>query len=435
MSNKESSINEKNKNKYTIPQLEIFDEYKYVDWSDIKYIPWGQTTNKVPDFHRENIINLARQSTAEDFQYTYMKGNPKFLKSISINFSKLFFKEINPDKEILITSGAAKAVQIIINTYINFSKYNCGGDEIIVMEPYYPGFFTQNRLFNTCKNFVTIPFIFNKEKRKLETDFKALESSLSEKSKLLILINPNNPGTMVYSRSEYEKITNIIEKYPNLIIIEVAVYFPFIQKGNELIYFSSLGNNFERTLTVFSGGKIFNTTGIRIGWIIGNSKLIDQLSVTSSFEACPTSVFEQLVLSKNLTSSFEPFENNKNYWEYLSKDIQYKFNLLCESLKGFNIKLIKPMGTYYCLGDVSDYRNKIPDKYFYRLDEKKEFSPELDKAFCRMILTQKIAFMPLSHNQNCKNKIDYLVRININTKDSEIKFLRHAFQNLKFNFI
>ena len=62
---------------------------------------------------------------------------------------------------------------------------------------------------------------------------------------------------------------------------------------------------------------------------------------------------------------------------------------------------------------------------------KEERFPENDKAFCRLLISRGIGFMPLSASQNCENKIDYFVRISINRDEKDFKFLEDSFKELQ----
>lgn len=414
------------------PHLTLFEDFHHIKWTDDHYMAWGSTTLTVPKFHRDNIIELAQNLPTSQFQYSGLTGCPELRKSICEYFSKLFIKQINED-EILITSGAVKAAQIIINSILRDEK-----DELLIFEPYYPYYFTQNPLFKNIKNFVPIPFKFNQETNKPEINYDDLERLINDNSKLLILINPNNPSTHSYSREDYEKITKIIEKFPNLKVLEDAAYFPYLCDGIKPTYFSEINKNYDRTFTIFSGGKIFDVTGLRCGWAIGPKILMNELHIHNLYEMGFPPTFEQLVIAKNLISSFNPYEGSKNFWEYVAKDSDYRFELISKALKNYpKIKLVKPMGTYYCIADISEYRNIIPKEFYFKINSenvKKETTPELDKAFCRMLISEKIGFMPMSATQNSINKLDYIVRISINRTERDFEIISKGLENIKNKF-
>jgi aspartate/methionine/tyrosine aminotransferase len=183
------------------PKISMWEELLYYDFTYYKYHPWGLTTLKISDFHLNNIKKIANDASVSDFQYAPPRGQQQLILSISTNFSKLYFKNIIQD-EILITAGAMKAIQTVIRYYIKSDT-----DEIIVFEPYYPGYFRENILNNNIKKFVTVPFIYDDVMKKFIIDYELFKNKINYNTKLLILINPHNPSTYVFTKYDYEQIS------------------------------------------------------------------------------------------------------------------------------------------------------------------------------------------------------------------------------------
>jgi aspartate/methionine/tyrosine aminotransferase len=197
-----------------------------------------------------------------------------------------------------------------------------------------------------------------------------------------------------------------------------------------MIYFTSIKNNFERTITCISAGKVFNVTGLRVGWAIAPSNIIKHLLNTYFLSLEFTSAFEQLVIAKDLEDSFKEYNGYDNYWIFLEYDTINRYKIFKDMIEKLNIKVIKPLGTYYCNIDISFFRNKIPQKYYYRIDQPNIYSPELNKAFCRMLIDkEKIGLIPLSEIQQENLKIDYLVRVTINRNELDFEIIYNSLKN------
>ena len=69
-------------------------------------------------------------------------------------------------------------------------------------------------------------------------------------------------------------ISSILDECPHVLVIFDAVYDFLTFDGNKHHNFATIGNNWDRTITVFSGGKLFNATAWKLGWAIGPDKLI-----------------------------------------------------------------------------------------------------------------------------------------------------------------
>ncbi len=96
---------------------------------------------------------------------------------------------------------------------------------------------------------------------------------------MLILNNAHNPTGKIFSKAELEQITTILEDFPNVIVLSDDVYEFLTFDSNEFVSFASIGSNYNRTVTVYSGGKLFNATGWKVGWAIGPEALIKPVQV------------------------------------------------------------------------------------------------------------------------------------------------------------
>ncbi len=99
-------------------------------------------------------------------------------------------------------------------------------------------------------------------------DFESLKKSLTQKTRIFIIINPCNPACNVWSKQQYETLSKIIQDYPNLIVFEDSAYFLYHNDQNPYVPFGSLSQqNFDRSITFYSAGKMLNITGTRLGII------------------------------------------------------------------------------------------------------------------------------------------------------------------------
>lgn len=129
-------------------------------------------------------------------------------------------------------------------------------------------------------------------------DVDELETIFSNKTKMFILNNPNNPLGKVFTMNELKKIAELCIKY-NVLCLEDEVYEWIAYDGNEMIRMCTLDGMWERTITVGSAGKTFSTTGWKIGWSFGSADLITNLQVVhqNSVYTCATPTQEALAIA------------------------------------------------------------------------------------------------------------------------------------------
>lgn len=101
-----------------------------------------------------------------------------------------------------------------------------------------------------------------------------LRAALSDKTRLLILNTPHNPTGKCFNREELETITEILQEYPKCRVLSDEVYDFLTFDGEEHVPFASIGDNWTKTISIYSGGKLMNATGWKIGWAIAHPKLL-----------------------------------------------------------------------------------------------------------------------------------------------------------------
>ena len=78
-----------------------------------------------------------------------------------------------------------------------------------------------------------------------------------------------------------EQMSNILDEFPNIKVLSDDVY-DFLNFDNKpFTPFATVGNNWSRTVTVYSGGKLFNATGWKVGWGIGPKHLMKAAGIVS----------------------------------------------------------------------------------------------------------------------------------------------------------
>lgn len=125
-----------------------------------------------------------------------------------------------------------------------------------------------------------VPLEFKDNKWSFNPD--NLKTVLSDKTKVLILNNAHNPTGKLFTDEELHVISDFVKPYSNLVVLSDDVYEYLVFDGKQTILFASIDDNWNRTISVFSGGKLFSATGWKIGWGVGPADLINAASVVST---------------------------------------------------------------------------------------------------------------------------------------------------------
>jgi aspartate/methionine/tyrosine aminotransferase len=89
-----------------------------------------------------------------------------------------------------------------------------------------------------------------------------------------VLNTPHNPTGKCFTKTELEEISTILKEFPDCKVLSDEVYDFLTFDGVEHIPFASIGDNWLKTITVYSGGKLLNATGWKVGWAIAPPDLL-----------------------------------------------------------------------------------------------------------------------------------------------------------------
>ena len=158
--------------------------------------------------------------------------------------------------QIMVTNGTNEAIKVVFETYIE------KGDEIVIP---YPTF----AVFSLCAAIAEAnlkKIMYNSD---LSFPTKEVLDSITSKTKLVILVNPNNPTA---TKIEQKDIIKIIEKAKNSIVLVDEAYFQFINQSC-----SGLINKYDNLIVMQTFSKAFGLAGLRFGCVISDKENIQNM--------------------------------------------------------------------------------------------------------------------------------------------------------------
>lgn len=303
----------------------------------------------------ENLIKEATKCMNDPLiqQYSHTRGRSRLLKAISESYSPLFGRTLDPKSEIVVTAGANEGM------FSAFAAFLEPGDEVILFEPFFDQYVDPPKYFGA--KLVYVP-LYPPKDADLKTvsasqwkiSIDELRSSITPRTKMMVLNSPWNPVGKIFSRDELLEIGKLAVEH-NIVILSDEVYdslyyVPFYRIATLSPELSS------RTITVGSAGKIFNATGWRIGWLIGEPHLIKPaaaahtritFTVNSPLQEAVAAGFEQ-------SASTGYFERTVSQY----KDRVDKFTAVLDEI---GLPYTIPEGGYFVLVNFSTV--KMPSDY------------------------------------------------------------------------
>lgn len=289
-----------------------------------------------PDFSGPDwIIEAAYQAMKEGKnQYAPPQGIYSLRKIISEVYEKHYNIKFDVEKEITITSGATEALFSTIMSLID------EGDEVVLFEPFYDAYLSDVFLAGGIPKFVTM------HKPDFGFDFKELEANITNKTKAIIVNNPNNPSGKVFTTDELQFIFEIAEKY-NLYIISDEVY-EFLTYDN-LKHHSilTIDKDRKRSIMISSTGKTFSMTGWKIGWAVANPSLTEGIRKVHQWTTFTINTPGQHAMAYAFTQL-------DKYLPLFKQEYQERRDFAFSELQKTLFKPHKPFGSYFLMVDIPD---------------------------------------------------------------------------------
>ena len=209
----------------------------------------------------ESALEAVRKIDRQVLEYSPSQGFLSLRKKLAEYYSK-YRIELSPD-DIIVTSGGSEAVLFAFLSCLN------PGDEIIIPEPAYANYMA----FAVSAGAVikTVP-------SSIETGFalppvEKFEELITERTKAVLICNPNNPTGYLYSRKEMNQIRDLVQKY-DLYLFSDEVYREFIYTGSPYISACHLDGIEENVVLIDSVSKRYSECGIRIGALVTKNKAV-----------------------------------------------------------------------------------------------------------------------------------------------------------------
>lgn len=287
-----------------------------------------------PDFPADpELINLVTEYMRQGFnQYAPMQGIMALRQTIADKQEYLYRVQVNPETEITITSGGTQALFTAIGTVVY------PGDEVIIFEPAYDSYKPSVEVFGGK----VIPIRLQAPAFKI--DWNEVEDLISDKTRLIIINNPNNPTATVLTQEDLAALERLIADR-NIYVLSDEVYEHIVYDGRvhqSIIQYPGLR---DKSFIVASFGKLLHTTGWKLGYIIAPPLLTAEFRKIHQFNVFSSNTPMQYAVARYL-------EQQERYLN-LSSFFEKKRDQLITGLKETRFNVLPSQGTYFLLVDYS----------------------------------------------------------------------------------
>jgi aminotransferase len=219
-----------------------------------------------PDFPTPAHIVEAAKIAIETGQthYTHPAGLPQLRDAIAVMLKREYSLDYSAE-EVIVTAGAQEAIMLCMLALIET------GDEVLMPSPRFTSYDTAVELFGgKC---VSVPTY---EKDDFALVPAEIESRITPRTKIIVLVTPNNPTGAVTPPSAVREIAEIAKRH-DLIVLSDEIYAQIIFEGSEHLSIGSLPGMKERTITLNGFSKSYSMTGWRVGYMAAPQEFMRML--------------------------------------------------------------------------------------------------------------------------------------------------------------
>ncbi len=264
----------------------------------------------------------------EHHRYPSYVGMLSFRESVSEWYKRRFNIELDPVKEVLSLIGSKEGVAHIPLAFIN------SNDVVLCPSPAYP-VYAIGTLFAGGEPF----FMPLKEENSFLPDFSLIPESILGKAKMMFLNYPNNPTSAVATEDFFRSAIEFAQKH-DIIICHDAAYSEMYFDNKKPISILEIDGARDVAIDLHSLSKTYNMTGWRIGFAVGNDKIVSGIGkIKTNIDSGVFQAIQEAAIVALKSDERVPYEIRNTYQE--RRDVLY------EGLKSINLHSTKPIATFY----------------------------------------------------------------------------------------
>ena len=293
-----------------------------------------------PDFDTPQYIKEAAIQAIQSGQtkYTAAAGIPELRKTIAEKLAKDNGLTYSPD-QIIVNIGGKHSVYEAMQAVLD------PGDEVLLPTPYWVTYPEAVKLAGA-----TAKVLETDKANSYKITPEQLEQAITDKTAMLVLNSPSNPGGFTYTPDELRALARVLEG-TGVWVISDEIYEKLIYGDTEFISFAALSDDaYSRTLTLNGLSKAFSMTGWRLGFTAGPLDAIKAMGRLQSHMTSNPVTFCQYAA----IAAYGPEADGAI--EKMRVEFEKRGSYMAQRLNGMDgVECAEPTGAFYCFPDVSGH--------------------------------------------------------------------------------
>ncbi|NCD71109.1 pyridoxal phosphate-dependent aminotransferase [Mucilaginibacter agri] len=276
----------------------------------------------------QGMLDAIHNSTFKVWAYTPSEGTLSYRQKLTEYYNKLGYN-ITP-QNIIVTTGGSEAITIAMMTCLN------PGDEVIIPEPFYANY----NGFACQSDIVVKPILSYIDNGFALPEISEFEKVITDKTKAIIICNPNNPTGYLYSKEEMEALKALCLKY-DLYLFSDEAYREFCYDGREFISPMHLNGLDENVLVMDTVSKRYSACGARLGCLITKNEAVIATGLKFAQARLSAGMLEQI-------AGEAAVDTPDSYFEAVNKEYTHRRDVLVNALNNMEgVYCPNPGGAFY----------------------------------------------------------------------------------------
>ncbi|MEW6195203.1 MAG: pyridoxal phosphate-dependent aminotransferase [Bacteroidota bacterium] len=309
----------------------------------------GEPKSRAP---MDALLAAVNSLNSGEIRYAPADGTPEIKKAIIRYTEEYYHRKVNPEN-VIASGGAKQAIMVALQAILNPQE------EVIFPAPYWVSYPDMAKLCGA------IPVAALPEDGTFYPRLKDIEQRVGSYTKAVIINSPNNPTGAYYSQEFIADIVDFCERKGIYLIMD-DIYHRLLFDGKKpysAYDFTKKSVEESKLLIVNGVSKQYAMTGFRIGWAVGNKKLIEAMANIQGHQTSGPSV----LLQKAAVGALNGIQSSV---ESLRVTLENNRNVLVEQLQSFSgVKVHIPDGTFYLFADFSAYEKDSQKLSSYLIDK------------------------------------------------------------------
>ena len=301
-----------------------------------------------PDFDcAPELLDLVKKSYESGYnQYAPMPGLLELREQIAAKVNRLHGADYHPDHEVTVTAGGTQAIFTAISAFVQ------ANDEVIIFEPAYDCYAPAVKAMGGMVKYMPL------NPPDFAIDWTQVQKLTNGNTRMIIINSPHNPTGMVWNEEDLQQLQKITRN-TNILILSDEVYEHLIFDEKKHLSLAKYPELKERSLIVASFGKLFHTTGWKMGYCLAPEALMKEFRKIHQF----------MVFSVNtpMQHAIAEYLKEKENFEDLGILFQEKRDYFRELISGSRFQLMDCHGSYFQLLSYQDISEETDTDFAARL--------------------------------------------------------------------